>query len=74
MDKKMNLSLNMNDVFNTRRQKISTTYQNMDLHFIEKGESQVGRISLTYRFGKNEVKAARRRSTGLEDETNRMKN
>ncbi len=74
MNNKMNLSFNMNDIFNTRQQKISTTYQNMDLNFIEKGESQVGRISLSYRFGKNEVKAARRRSTGLEDETNRMKN
>jgi hypothetical protein len=74
MNKKMNLSLNMNDIFNTRKQNLSTTYQNMDLHFTEKGESQIGRLSLSYRFGKNEVKAARRRSTGLEDEANRMKN
>ena len=74
MNKKMNLSVNMNDIFNTRKQNISTTYQNMDLRFTEKSESQIGRISLSYRFGKNEVKAARRRSTGLEDETNRMKN
>ena len=74
MNKKMNLSLNMNDIFNTRRQNISTTYQNMDLRFTEKGESQIGRLSLSYRFGKNEVKAARRRSTGVEDEANRMKN
>jgi hypothetical protein len=31
-------------------------------------------LTLSYRFGKNEVKAARRRSTGLEDEASRMKN
>ena len=74
MNKKLNLSVNMNDIFNTRKQNISTTYQNMDLRFTEKSESQIGRISLSYRFGKNEVKAERRRSTGLEDETNRMKN
>jgi hypothetical protein len=75
MNKQMNLSLNMNDIFNTRNnQTISTTYQNMDLSFREKGESQIGRLSLSYNFGKNGVKAARRRSTGLEDEANRMKN
>ncbi|MEO8793946.1 MAG: TonB-dependent receptor [Daejeonella sp.] len=74
MDKKLSLSLNMNDIFNTRKQKISTTYQNMDLHFVERGESQIGRLTLSYKFGKNEVKAARRRSTGSEDENNRMKN
>ncbi|NEU09244.1 TonB-dependent receptor [Flavihumibacter sp. R14] len=73
-DNKMNVRLSMNDLFNTRTQHLSTTYQNMNLNFTEKGESQVARITLTYRFGKNEVKAARRRSTGLEDEANRMKN
>ncbi len=70
----INLRLNMNDIFNTRQQSLSTTYQNMNLYFTEKGESQIGRISLSYRFGKNEIKPSRRRSTGLEDETGRMKN
>lgn len=74
MNNKANLRFSMNDVFNTRRQRLSTTYQNMDVNFTEKGESQIGRITLTYRFGNNEIKAARRRSTGLEEETNRMKN
>lgn len=74
MSNKVNLKFNMNDIFNTRKQRLSTTYQNMNLNFTEAGESQIARVTLTYRFGKNEVKAARRRSTGLEDETNRMKN
>ena len=74
LNSKMNLRLSMNDLFNSRTQRLSTTYQNMNLNFKEKGESQVGRLTLSYRFGKNEVKAARRRSTGLEDEANRMKN
>ena len=64
----------MNDLFDSRTQRLSTTYQNMNLNFTEKSESQVGRITLSYVFGKNEVKGARRRSTGLEDEANRMKN
>jgi hypothetical protein len=74
LNSKMNIRLSMNDLFNSRTQRLSTTYQNMNLNFTEKGESQVGRLTLSYRFGKNEVKAARRRSTGLEDEANRMKN
>ncbi len=74
LDKKMNVRLALNDLFNARRQRVSTTYQNMNLNFTEKGESQIARLTLTYRFGKNEVKAARRRSTGLEAEANRMKN
>ena len=74
LNNKMNLRLSMNDLFDSRSQHLSTNYQNMNLNFTEKGESQVGRLTLSYRFGKNEVKAARRRSTGLEDEANRMKN
>ena len=73
MDNKFNIKFNMNDIFNSRKQRISTTY-GVNLNFVEKGESQIGRITLTYRFGKNEVKEARRRSTGLESEANRMKN
>lgn len=74
MNNKANLRLSMNDIFNTRQQRLSTNYQNMDLNFTEKGETQIARLTLTYGFGKNEVKTSRRRSTGLEDETSRMKN
>lgn len=74
MNKKANLRLSLNDVFNTKRGKFTTTYQNMNLNFTEKGETQIGRITFSYNFGKNEIKPARRRSTGLEDESKRMKN
>ena len=74
MNNKANLRLSVNDVFNSRKQRLSTNYQNMDLNFTEKGETRVAKLTLSYRFGKNEIKAARRRSTGLEDETSRMKN
>lgn len=36
-------------------------------------ESQTVTLNFTYRFGSNEVKAARQRKTGLEDEKNRVK-
>ena len=53
----------MDNIFNTQKERVSTTFENMDLNFKEKGETQVARITLTYRFGKNDVKEARRRST-----------
>lgn len=74
MDKKASIRLSVNDIFNTRRERISTTYQNMNLNFTEKGETQVANLTLSYNFGKKEVKDARRRNTGLEDEAGRMKN
>lgn len=73
MDNKANIRLSISDVFDTRKQRLSTTFQNMDLRFTEKGETQVARLTLNYRFGNNKVKAARNRSTGLEDEAGRMK-
>ncbi|HEY1025819.1 MAG TPA: outer membrane beta-barrel protein, partial [Sphingobacteriaceae bacterium] len=74
MNNKMNIRLALSDIFNTRVHKLSTTYQNMNLNFEERGESRVARLTLNYRFGRNEIKPARRRSTGLESEANRMKN
>ena len=74
MDNKMNLKLNINDVFNTRRNRGSTNFANMNFNFMNKWESQVANLSLTYRFGNSNVKAERDRSTGLDSEANRMKN
>ncbi|HEY0899880.1 MAG TPA: outer membrane beta-barrel protein [Sphingobacteriaceae bacterium] len=74
MGNKMNVRVGLNDIFDNRRHRLSTTYQNMNLNFVEKGESRVGRITLNYRFGKNEIKPSRRRNTGVEAEANRMKN
>ena len=75
INNKMNIKLSVNDLLNSRNaNRISTTYQNMDLNFRQKDETRIARLTFSYRFGKNEVKAARKRATGLEDEANRMKN
>ncbi|TKC00348.1 outer membrane beta-barrel family protein [Pedobacter cryophilus] len=71
---KGSLKLSINDVFNTRIQRISTNFSNMNISFNEKRETQTLNLSFNYRFGKNTVKAARKRATGLEDESNRIKN
>ncbi|HYK76493.1 MAG TPA: TonB-dependent receptor, partial [Daejeonella sp.] len=46
MNNKMNLRLNMSDLFNQQKQRVSTTYQNMDLHFSEARETRIGRLTL----------------------------
>ena len=68
------MKLNLNDILNTQRNRGSTTYSNMNFNFMNKWESRVVNFSLSYRFGSNDVKPERRRSTGLESEANRMKN
>ena len=73
-DNKMNMKLNLNDIFNTQRTRGATTYSNMNFNFMNKWESRVVNFSLSYRFGSNDIKPQRNRSTGLESERNRMKN
>lgn len=74
MNNKMNLKVNMNDIFNTQRYRGSTNYANMKFNFMNKWESRVANLSISYRFGSNDIKPERRRSTGLDSESNRMKN
>ncbi|MFC4211929.1 TonB-dependent receptor domain-containing protein [Pedobacter lithocola] len=74
MNKKASLKLALSDVFNTYKTDLSSAYPGLKYDLYQKNESQIGRITFTYRFGKNEIKPARRRSTGTEAEQNRMKN
>ncbi|NQX41018.1 TonB-dependent receptor [Pedobacter steynii] len=73
-NEKLQLSVNVNDVFNSRRDRVSTTYQNMNINFTQKSESQIARLTLTYRWGKSTVPESRQRSTGITEESNRLKN
>lgn len=72
-DKKASLKLNVNDIFDMMRFRGSINYQDMDLKILGKWESRQARLTFNYRFGKNEVKPARRRTAGSESEQNRVK-
>ncbi|WP_374166156.1 TonB-dependent receptor domain-containing protein [Arcticibacter sp. MXS-1] len=72
-NKKVNLKLAVNDIFNTRKQTVTSAYPGLNYSLHQKNETQVVRLSLSYRFGRNEIKPSRNRSTGLESETNRIK-
>ncbi|MEO8109821.1 MAG: TonB-dependent receptor [Ginsengibacter sp.] len=71
LKKKGTLRFNITDIFWTNLPSAVITYNN----YIEKWhayrETRVGTITFTYRFGKNSVQGARRRSTGSEEERQR---
>jgi hypothetical protein len=69
---KATVKFNMTDIFWTNLPRATITYPGK---YIENWhayrESRVGTISFTYRFGKNTVQAARKRTTGSEEERRR---
>lgn len=70
-EKKGTLKLNVSDIFYT--QKISATTELTDYRedFFQTRDSQVINFSFTYRFG-SQVAPARKRTTGAEEEKNRV--
>jgi hypothetical protein len=74
MKNKGTLRFNMTDIFWTNLPKAVITYNN----YIEKWhayrETRVVNLTVTYRFGNSKVQAARRRTTGSEEERQRAGN
>lgn len=73
LNKKLNLKMAMVDIFKTRYGKISSAYPGLDYSVFQRRDSRMLRMSLTYKFGSNEVKPSRNRATGLEAEAGRIK-
>src|SRR5690606_10060700 len=74
MAKKVNLKLAVSDIFKTRRGKISSAYPGLDYKVNQRFDSRAVRLTLSYKFGNNELKESRKRSTGLDSEAGRVKN
>lgn len=74
LKKKGSLKFAVSDVFDTNRARLKSALPGLDYSLYQKNETQLFRLNFTYRFGKNEIKPARRRSTGTEAEQGRMKN
>ncbi|WP_262148868.1 TonB-dependent receptor domain-containing protein [Chryseobacterium foetidum] len=58
MDKKLTMNLLMNDVLNTEREKGTEFYQDFSTQYYFKGISRNLSLSVTYKFGNNDVKGA----------------
>ncbi|HSN61165.1 MAG TPA: outer membrane beta-barrel protein, partial [Ferruginibacter sp.] len=71
---KGSLRLNITDIFWTNLPKAVITYDNYIEKWHAQRETRVANLSFSYRFGKNTVQAARRRTTASEEERQRAGN
>lgn len=73
MNKQMNIKLAANDIFKLQKSRITSTLPSQNYVVSERWESQVFRLTCTYRFGSSEIKAARERSGSSDAEKRRVK-
>ncbi len=71
LNKKLSLKLSVSDIFKTQKQNYTSKYQNIDVTGYQEYDSRRLRFNLIWRFGKDNVKPARQRTTGLEEEAGR---
>ncbi|MEM6514818.1 MAG: TonB-dependent receptor [Bacteroidota bacterium] len=71
-DDKLTARLAFNDIFFTSPWEGTTQFGDLVINGDGGSDSRQIRFNLSYNFGRNEIKKARNRSTGLEDEKNRI--
>lgn len=74
MNNKATLKLSVNDIFNTQNANLTSAYPGLKYWLTQQNDNRSVRLNFTYRFGNNEIKPARKRSTGIEAESGRLKN
>jgi len=74
LNEQLNIKLSVSDIFRTTPFSGQSEFGPLFMRLNGDWDSRRVKINLTYRLGNNEVKSARRRQTGLEDESNRIKN
>jgi outer membrane receptor protein involved in Fe transport len=67
------LKATFSDVFHTARGGYTSAYAGIETRLRFRFEGQMLRVNFNYRFGSKEIKAARSRRSGSEDELNRIK-
>jgi iron complex outermembrane receptor protein len=69
-EKKFNVKFSVDDIFNTERNNLSINYQSDNLQIMQKQESRIARLTLTYNFGNSSIKA-REHKTAMDEESQR---
>jgi iron complex outermembrane receptor protein len=70
--KKANIKLSCDDIFNLRRNDLSSHVINNNFDIKQNNDSRALKLTFTYNFGNNKIKA-RQHQTGAEDEKGRVK-
>jgi outer membrane receptor protein involved in Fe transport len=70
---KANLKLSVSDIFYSQKWSGESNFGDLFMTVNGRGDSRRFRVNLSYNFGNEQVKGARNRQTGLEDEKNRVK-
>lgn len=68
---KLTLSLNVNDLLFSSKQKVKARYENIDYTMASRYDSRSVSLTLRYNFGSSTVREARNKSTGIEEEASR---
>ncbi len=72
MKGKATIKASMSDVFHSMKFRAESDFAGQKVNFSYRQESQQFKLSFSYRFGNNAVKAARQRTSGAEDELKRV--
>jgi len=72
MNKKFNVKASCDDIFNIRRNDLSSHVINNNFDIKQKNDTRVMRLTFTYNFGNNSIKMREHRS-GADDEKGRVK-
>jgi iron complex outermembrane receptor protein len=67
------LKLNIRDIFKSRKWNYTTQFENIHAYYYSHNDSRIFTVALSWRFGKKTVAAERKRSTGTEEEKERVK-
>jgi Outer membrane protein beta-barrel family/Carboxypeptidase regulatory-like domain len=73
LDKRARLSINYNDVLYTQKTSAVIGFNDTYVNFSQRNDSRNFRVAFSYQFGNTKVKSSRKRSTGSESETSRIK-
>ncbi len=71
-NKKASIKFSVSDIFNTLTNNVTSVYQNNNLDVTQRRETRLARLTLTYNFGNNKIKA-REHHTSDDEEKNRVK-
>lgn len=72
LDSKLNLRLNVSDIFNQRKMAFNSDYAGIINYGLNRSESRIARLTASYKFGK--IKGQKQRGTGVDEEQKRAGN